>query len=151
MGKFGRKFWEAISRLNPGADAGEVRRCSVLDALLTELDDQQIRDFIMGNERPEFESAFEQRLWKMGIKDATCRTSEGGQTVEIAFNFDEQPEPPRTHLHSYIRGIAQELKPEASCGTIVYTGRGRRLIASFRFEPRRTGMDQFRRYRERRA
>jgi hypothetical protein len=151
MGKFGRTFWETISRLNSGADAGEVRRCSVLDALLTELDDQQIRDFIMGNERPELESEFEKWLWKLGFKDVTCRTSEGGQAVEITFNFDAQPEPPRTHIHSFLNGIARELKPGFSCGTILYTGRGRRLIASFRFEPRRTGMDQFRRYRERRA
>jgi hypothetical protein len=137
--------------LKGGANVAERRRARVLDALLTELDDQQVRDFILANERPELESEIEKWLWKVGFKDATCRTYDGGQEVEITFNFDAQPELPDTHIRSYIVGIAKELRPNESTGTITYVRRRKRLIATFRLQPRRTGMDQFRRYRERRA
>ena len=128
-----------------------MRRNSVLDSLLTELDDQQIRDFILGNPRPVLEVEFEQWLWKLGLKDVSVRTSEGGRAIEVTFNFDAQPEPPRTHIHSFLTGIAQELKPGFCCGTIVYTRQRGRLIAAFHFEPRRTGLEQFRKWRERQS
>src|SRR5438132_14016189 len=103
----------------------------MLEALLAELDDQRVRDFILGNERPEFEAEFEKWLWKLGFKEASCRTSDEGQAVEITFNFEAQPELSLNHLRSYIRGIARELRPEKSCGLITYTRRGNRLVTRF--------------------
>ena len=150
MSGIGNRFRKRYARLARQAGASEVRR-SMLEALLAEMDDQRVRDFILGNERPEFEVEVERWLWKLGFKDAFCRTSDGGQAVEITFNFDAQPELPRSHLRSYITGVARELRPEKSCGTILYTRRDTRLIARFRFEPRRVELEQFRRYRERQA
>jgi hypothetical protein len=132
-------------------EAADLRRRYALEALLAELDDQQVRNFILGNPRPPLEVEFERWLWQLGLKDSIAHAIDDGQGMEISFGFDARAEPPRTHLHSFITGITRELKPESSCGTIVYTRQGGRLIATFRFEPRRTGMDQFRRYRERRA
>jgi hypothetical protein len=53
-----QRFRERDAELDCQANATEVRR-TMLESLLAELDDQQVRDFIMGNERPEFEAEFE--------------------------------------------------------------------------------------------
>jgi hypothetical protein len=133
------------------AEGVNSRRHYALEALLPDIDDRLVRDFIMGNPRPVLEVEFEQWLWKLGLKSASVRMAEGGQEAEVTFDFDTQPEPPRTHIHSFLKGIAQELKPGFSCGTILYTRRGYRLIANFHFQPPRSGMEQFRKWRERQS
>ncbi len=143
MSTTGRTFRVAQARLT-----AMCRRLAV-EALITEIDGEQVRDFIMGNPRPALESAFEDGLWKAGFKSAFCKVE--AEAVEIAFDFEAQAPPSLHHLAVHIRRIAAELKPGQSCGVISSVRRGNHLVVKFRFEPRRSGMEQFTRYRERRG
>jgi len=136
------------SRLTWDASAG-VRRRLAVEALIAEVDDEQVRDFILGHPRPAMEVEFEQKLWQAGFKDAFCKVD--GEAVEIAFDFEAQPPPPLHHLAIYIRRIAGGFRPGESCGTISSVRRGSYVVVKFKFEPRRSGMEQFTRYRQRRS
>jgi hypothetical protein len=130
------------------ASAGERHRFAV-EALIAKVDGEQVRDFIMGNPRPALESAFEYELWKAGFKDAFCKIE--GEAVQIAFNFEAHPSPRFHVLAVHIRRITAGLRPGESCGTISSVRRGNHVVVKFNFEPRLSGMEQFTRYRERRA
>jgi hypothetical protein len=125
-------------------------RCRAFQAVLAEVEDMTARDFILGQPpRPALERAFEDGLWKARFKAAFCKVE--GEGVQIVFDFEAQP-PPRLHdLAVYIRRIAAELRPGESCGTISSVRRDNRVVVKFTFGPRRSGMEQFTRYRERRA
>jgi hypothetical protein len=120
----------------------------MVEALITEIDDEQVRDFILGNPRPALERAFEDGLWKEGFKNSFCKVD--GESVQIAFNFEAQAPPALHDLAIHIRRIARGLRPGESCGTITSVRRGTHVVVKFVFKPRLSGMEQFARYRERR-
>jgi len=146
MSRTAKSFRTAQPRLAADASAG-VRRRLAVEALITEIDGEQVRDFIMGNPRPALERAFEDGLWRAGFKDSFCKVE--GESVQIAFNFEAQSSPALHDLAMKIRRIAGALRPGESCGTISSVRRGNRVAVKFNFEPRRSGMEQFTRYRER--
>ena len=127
----------------------DLHRRLALEALITEIDGEQVRDFIMGNPRPALERAFEDELWKAGFKDAFCKVA--GEAVEITVDFEAQPPASLHYLAVFIRGIAGKLRPEQSCCTILSVRRGNHVVVRFKFEPRRSGWEQFSRYREHKA
>jgi hypothetical protein len=147
MGETAERFPTA-ERLARDASAG-VRRRFAVEALIAEIDDQQVRDFIMGNPRPTLERAFEDELWEAGFKDAFCKVE--GDRVQIVFDFEAQAPPALHDLAMNIRRIAGALRPGESCGTISSVRRGDHIVVKFKFEPRRSGWEQFSRYRERRG
>ena len=108
-------------RLTCNASAG-VRRPPTLEALIAEIDGEQVKDFIMGNPRPVLERAFEDQLWNAGFKNAFSRVA--GEAVQIMFDFEAQPPPRFRDIAVHIRRIAAGVRPGESCGTIFSTQSG---------------------------
>ena len=138
------KRFRTAQRLTCHASAG-VRRRFAVEALIAEVNGEQVRDFILGNPRPALERAFEDELWRVGFKNSFCKVE--GESVQIAFNFEALAPPALHDLALHIRRIAAGLRPRESCGTISSVRRGNRVGVNFRFEPRRSGREQFTRYR----
>jgi hypothetical protein len=143
-----KRFRTAL-RLTCDASGGVDSR-NVLEALLAEVNDTSARDFILAQPpRPELEHGFEERLLQLGFEHVFCRTQ--AEAVEILFEFESQSPPPLHYLSRQVRRVASELRPTQTCGTILSTRRGNRVVVKFKFEPRRTGLEQFTRYWERQA